>query len=257
VGGTTCAEPAYLAWAQSLQAQGFEIALHNVTYHSSTRREILHGLEVYRDQFGQYPRIQVNHSGCQDSLYSGDAILTGARRLVYNLMTRNSRRGRYQGHLEGSEFFWGDLCQKYIRYVRSFVFPEINTLGACPSMPYYDPLHPYVNAWFASSDASDVEAFNRLMKEANQDRLEEEGGVCILYAHLGQHYAEADKPQRRFAQLLERLSRKNGWFAPVSELLDYLVKTRGTHCLTPAERRWLELHWLLQRMGKGVRSLAH
>jgi hypothetical protein len=256
VGGITCADPEYLAWAQTLQAQGFEIALHNVTYHSSTRAEILHGLEVFCEQFGQSPKIQVNHAACQDGLYSGDACLTGVRRLVYNLLTRNRRHGRFLGHVEGSPYFWGDICRKQIRYVRSFVFPTINTLKACPFMPYHDPLTPYVNGWFASSDASDVEAFNRLMKEANQDSLEEEGGVCILYAHLGQHYAENGRPQKRFAQLLERLSRKNGWFVPVSELLDFLQGGGGPHTLMPAERVWLERRWLFQRVGTGVRRYA-
>ncbi len=35
-------------------------------------------------------------------------------------------------------------------YVRNFVFDEINTLAACPEMPYFDPAKPFVNAWFAS-----------------------------------------------------------------------------------------------------------
>jgi hypothetical protein len=45
-----------------------------------------------------------------------------------------------------------------------------------------------------------------------------------------------------------RLSRKNGWFAPVSTLLDYLRRQRGDHVLTDGERWSLERRWLWRKM---------
>ena len=47
--GATCSEPDYRAWALDLHAEGFEIALHNVTAHTSTREETRQGLERFRE----------------------------------------------------------------------------------------------------------------------------------------------------------------------------------------------------------------
>ena len=39
LGGATCEDEQYLKWMLRLKEQGFEIALHNVTYHTSTREQ--------------------------------------------------------------------------------------------------------------------------------------------------------------------------------------------------------------------------
>ena len=64
-------------------------------------------------------------------------------------------------------------------------FPEINTLRACPIMPYHDPQRPFVNQWYASSEGANCASFNAMLTEAAQDRLEAEGGACIMYTHFG------------------------------------------------------------------------
>jgi hypothetical protein len=245
IGGATCQDPDYLDWTRRLQEQGFEIALHNVTYHSSRREQILMGLEHFKGCFGTYPNIHVNHTGCLDSLYWGDARLSGINRLLYNILTRFKNRGRFLGHLESSEYFWGDRCRRDIKYVRNFVYPEINTLAACPWMPYFDEKRPFVNYWFASSEGATCESFCRTISEENQDRLEEENGACIMYTHFGaKDFHQNGGPGPRFRQLMERLSRKPGWFVPVSTLLDYILENRGHHVLSAAERNRLERKWL-------------
>ena len=50
--GTTCDDPSYLAWVKELARDGFEIGLHNVTYHSSHRDEVKRGLDRFRELFG-------------------------------------------------------------------------------------------------------------------------------------------------------------------------------------------------------------
>jgi hypothetical protein len=69
--------------------------------------------------------------------------------------------------------------------VRNFVFQDIITLKMDQVMPYHDTRWPYVRRWFSSSNGDDPEAFRRLISEANQDRLEAEGGACIAYTHFG------------------------------------------------------------------------
>jgi hypothetical protein len=119
VGGSTCDDPAYLAWVKELAAEGFEIALHNVTYHGSKRDEIEQGLDRFAEMFGHYPMSMANHTECEDGMYWGAARISGIRKHIYQLTTLRRNR-RYFGHVPGSPHFWGDLCRDRIMYVRNF-----------------------------------------------------------------------------------------------------------------------------------------
>ncbi len=221
MGGTTCDDPTYAEWAKGLQGQGFEIGLHGVTNTTACRKEWIAGLQRFCDLFGDYPITHANHVGCQDSIYWGEHRLSGAHRQIYNLFTGFKNRHFY-GHRPNAPGFWGDLCQKHIKYVRNFVFADINTLNECPYMPYHDPLRPFVRGWFASSEGSSVESFTKTLSETNQERLEIEGGACIMYTHFGSDFFSNGRINPRFANLMQRLSLRPGWFVPVSTLLDYL-----------------------------------
>jgi len=251
IGGLTCEAPDYLAWTLALQARGFEIGYHGATYLTASRDLVSRAMERFRDIYGHYPLSLANHSGCAESIYWGADRVSGVNRLVYNLMTRYSRSGVFRGHLEGDPLFWGDICQAKVRYVRNFTYRDINTLAACPMMPYHDPERPYVNRWFASSEGAEVNAFNSCLSEANQDRLEAQGGACIMYTHFASGFFSDGTVNPRFKQLMERLARKDGWFVPVTTLLDYLSAQRGESILTTTQRRGLERRWLLSKLRVG------
>jgi len=249
IGGTTCADPEYLKWVCGLKQQGFEIALHNITYHTSNREQIFNGLDQFKKLFGEYPTIHVNHVGCRDSIYWGDARLSGLNKLLYNLLTRFRNHGEFRGAVESSKFFWGDRCKQHIKYVRNFVYHDINTFKACPYMPYFDEERPFVNYWFASSQGANCKSFCHTISEKKQDRLEEEGGACIMYTHFGSDgFCEGGELNPTFKRLIYRLSNKNGWFVPVSTLLDYLQQKKGRHVITPYERNRLELKWIVEKV---------
>lgn len=254
VGGATCEDADYLEWVLKLKDLGFEIALHNVTYHTSRREETQRGLERFRTLFGGPPSSMANHTGCLEGIYWGGSRLTGVNAFMYNLLTRYKNSGIYQGHVDGSPLFWGDLCRQSIKYVRNFVFPDINTLKACPFMPYHDRLRPYVNHWFAGSEGHAAEDYVRTIAEKNQDRLEAEGGACIMYTHFGKRFFEAGRLHPEFKSLMERLARKNGWFVPVTTLLDHLLAVKGRHELADGERGRLERKWLLHKVRIGGTS---
>jgi hypothetical protein len=252
VGGTTCGDPRYVDWVQRLRDQGFEIGYHNATYHSSTREETVRGLDRFAELFGHYPRAMANHARCREGIYWGSDRVSGLHRIAYDVLTLGRQKGQFRGHVAGDPFFWGDVCRGSIRYVRNFSFAEANTLAACPYMPYHDPRRPFVNFWFAGSEGGSVGPFNRTLSEANQDRLEEQGGACIMYAHFGKGFGTDGALEPRFRRLMERLARKNGWFVPVSRLLDHLLETRGPHTLTDGQRRELERRWLLHKVAVGT-----
>jgi hypothetical protein len=247
-GGDTCEDEDYARWLIDLKKHGFEIAYHMNTYHSSTRDEITEGLERFNKLFGHYPDSMANHTGCADDIYWGPNRLSGFHRSVYNLLTLYRNHGKFRGHIEGDKYFWGDLCRNHIKYCRNFAFADINTLNQCPFMPYHDPDRPYVNYWFAASDGPRLESFNSLLSEENQDRLEKEGGCCIVYTHLGVWFYENGKLDKRFRELMERLSNKNGWFVPVDVLMDYLMEKNGRHEISNSERSRLERRWIIDKI---------
>lgn len=246
--GDTCGNPEYLEWVMSLQEKGFEIGYHNATFHTSLRSQTQAGLARFFQVFGHWPNAFANHMDNEENIYWGDARFNHPNKLIYNLLTRFRYQNYFRGHVKGDPLFWGDLCLKYVKYVRNFVSKDINTLKHCPYMPYHDPDRPYVKWWFASSDGFSVEAFNQVLTEKNQDRLEEEGGACIMYTHFGNGFYRQGHLDKRFRSLMERLSRKSGWFVPVSTLLDYLREQKGEKNISSTERMLLEFRWLLYKM---------
>jgi hypothetical protein len=254
--GATCADSDYLAWLLQLQQSGFEIGYHMTTYHTSIREETRDGLETFRQLFGHYPSSMANHLGCYENIYWGDYRFSGVNQFIYNLLTLYHQHKKYRGHIAGDPHFWGDLCRDKIKYVRNWTFPDIDTLKACPIMPYHDPQRPYVTYWFASSDGCDVDLFNRCIAEPNQDRLKEEGGACIIYTHFAFGFCENGRLHPRFKALMERLGKQDGWFVPVTSLLDFLMESNSAKVITDVERKRLERQWLWYRTWQGFHELV-
>jgi hypothetical protein len=251
IGGDTCENPQYLKWIYGLQKDGFEIGLHNVTYHTSERADSIRGIERFKELFGDYPKTMANHSGCKESIYWGSFRVGGIAQFVYLLGNLFRGYNTYRGHIQGDSLFWGDICQERIKYVRNFVYDEINTLKICPQMPYHDPKRSYVQNWFAATEGQTIDLFLRSCSEKNIARLEEEGGACIMYTHLAKGFSENGLLNEEFRKVMESLSSKNGWFVPVGELLDYIKMQRGDYEISNLDRNRLEWNWLLYKMKVG------
>lgn len=253
-GGSSCAEPDYLAWVFELQRAGHEIALHNVASSTSTRGETLAGLDRFRELFGHDPRTLANHVGNLEAIYHGENRVSGARRTIYNVLTLGRRRRLFEGHVPESPLFWGDACADRVSYVRNFVYRNVDTLAACPHMPYRDPAKPYVDAWFASSEGANPGSFVRTLADAQQDRLEAGGGLCIMYTHLGAGFWRDGALDPEFERVMTNLAGRDGWFAPVAEILDHLRRVKGVTDLKASERRELEWRWLRDKIRAGSTS---
>lgn len=247
-----CEMPEHLEWLLGIQAKGFEIGYHNARVHTSRRQDTIRALEKFRELFGHYPVTMANHFQNGEGLYWGNERLSGWRRTIYDAATRGQNRNRFFGHQPDHPLFWGDLAKERIRYVRNFVFRDVNTLAACPYMPYHDPIKPWVPLWYAATEGNNRDAFVESVREANQDRLEEEGGACLMYTHFGFGYVRDGVLDRRFRELMERLRKKNGWFVPVSTLLDFLRAKHDRDEITPWERTKLETRWLATKLRYGT-----
>ena len=125
---------------------------------------------------------------------------------------------------------------------------ETNLLRVNPTMPYRDPKKTFVNYWFSSCEGADVNSFNQLLSSRNQESLEREGGVCIIYTHFADGFVKDGKVNPKTEELLTELSRRNGWFVPVSTLLDHLLSRQTREILPYRERVNMELRWFLAKV---------
>lgn len=250
--GETCESSEFLTWALDLQSRGFEIGYHNGAPGALQRHNIIRSLDLFRDYFGHDPGSMSNHYN-DDAIYWGAARLSGPARALYNAVTLG-RKNRFFGHVEGHPCFWGDACRERVSYCRNFAFREINTLRACPQMPYTDPDRPYVRRWFASAEGANCPSFLQQIAEPRQDELEEQGGACIMYTHFGHGFVDKGHLNGEFKRLMKRLADKKGWFVPVNVLLDYLASRQspGDHVLRPADRSRLQWHWLSEKLVHGT-----
>ncbi len=244
--GATCEEADYRQYCLELQARGFEIAFHNATYHASDRAFTLRALNRFREIFGHDPISMANHSQNREGIYWGPARFSSWRQWLLLTLKRGQK---FRGHIEGDPLFWGDLCRERVRYVRNFTFRDLNTLAQCPHMPYHDARRPWVNQWFAASAAGDVGAWKRYVTVDALKRLADQRGACILYTHLGKGFYKNGRLNEAFVATVRHLSRMNGWFVPVSTLLDYLARQQtGPKVISADELGAMENRWLLDQL---------
>lgn len=237
----------YLRYVLELKHRGFEIALHNVGSGAFTRNEILAGLQEYRRLIGEYPRIHINHSYNPDNIYSGDKRFGFPFNRVLRVLY--PRYQNFSGEDAGSPHFWGDVHKRIIRFNRNYEFDEINLLKINPEAPYRDRrYHRYSNYWFSTVFAPNPWCFNHVVTRAAIDRLEREGGVCIMYTHLG-YYMRTGEIDRGFINRIRYIaSKETGLFVPVSELLEHMLEARaGDRYLGPLRKFKLEFLHLLTR----------
>lgn len=228
--GSTLENPDYLDFILDLRKKGFEIALHGVAAGNSYRKEIIDGINRFQDIMGRYPKINVFHERNIENLYCGIYKL---ELWVSKILEKIIDRSDYQGHIEGSPHFWGDIAAKKIKYMRLpfHTISEVNTLKINPSMPFHDRRRPYVNYWFSSSDGSNCDRFIRLLSERTIDKLECEKGACLIYTHFAKGFtAKKNGHYRldgRFVDVMMNLaSYSSAWFPTASELLDRLLACR-------------------------------
>jgi hypothetical protein len=233
----------YREFCLALQERGFELTWHGATMESSERERTISSLERFRETFGSYPRIHVNHAMNRENLYWGSSRVDNW--LLQRLFARvTGQSGSYfRGHVEGSSHWWGDLCAQHISYARNLTFNGINTTKFNPSMPYHDAHRPLVRWWFSASDAEGVSEFNSLLHPRNQEQLEAEGGVCIIATHLAKGYVQDGAVHPVTRQRLTELSKRDGWFPTVGQLLDWLREQRGTDSIPDSEWRAMQWRW--------------
>lgn len=224
--GKSLQDPSYLAFVKELQRNGFEIALHGPGDGSYLREEVIKGLEFFKAELGAYPNIHVNHSSfCLNNMYWGSKRFAfPVDWMVKKLYPWYGKT--FFGEIEDSEYFWGDYHKKIITYTRNYNYSGLNLLKEDKATPYIEEgKEKFSNYWFSSTFTPNSNVFNEIVTPQTIDQLEKEGGVAILYTHLA-GFCRDGVINEAFKNTIKYLSQKNGWFAPATPVLDFLLKEK-------------------------------
>ena len=243
--GLSLEDNEYLKFVKRLQKQGFEIALHNVGSGGNTREKIEKGINVFNEKIGHYPQVHVNHSRNPDNIYWGYKRFTWPLSFAYKMMTKD----RYYGEDKNSRHFWGDLHKKHIRFTRNLTVDNINTLRFNPNMPYREKTkEKYSNYYFSSTNGATMVEFNKNITPATIDNLEAEGGVCILYTHFACDFVDKKgNLDKTFEKTMKYIASKGGYYRPVGELLDHLLKVnpKAGKNIGYFQKQWMNFLWVM------------
>lgn len=214
-----------LKYTLALKNRGFEIFLHTVSGGNDTREDTIKGFEIYKKYFNKYPHHWINHWTNYEDIYWGYKRFNNPlMKKIYQIKSKII----FQGDNPDSDYFWGDYCKKYIKYVRGWATNKLNTISVNPGMPYYDSEKPCVNYWYGCSDGANVDRFNKLITRQNVDNLIREKGTAIIYTHFAKGFV--DKKGRLNTATKELLTyvsqHKDGWFVPVNIILDRFLALR-------------------------------
>jgi hypothetical protein len=243
-GSSSLEDGEYREYLLLLQSRGFEIAFHGATMETSLRADTERALRLFRSVFGHGPASYAAHARNRDNLYWGrHRFQFGLWRKLYQVLA-GRRDPEYSGHIAGSDVYWLDLAPE-LRYVRNFTYDRIDLNRITQHIPYRTAATPAVHGWFPSCDADNVEDFLDLLSPHNQEALEEGGGLCIVSTHFGKGFIRNGRVRDDVARALESLSKRPGWFVPLTPLLDHLVAQRGVASLTGPQLFRLEGLWFV------------
>ena len=247
--GKTLQDKAYLGFVRELVQNGFELASHGATMESSTRERTSEGLSFIDQNFDTHFRLHCNHGENLENIYWGlDRYQSLPIRMTLRLVNRVLGLRKYYGQDNSSKYFWGDFCKERFKYVRNFTYHELDISRISPGRPYRVRSTPYVNYWFATADAPDVRAFNNLVTKDAVDRMIANRGFSIISTHLGKGFVRKGEVNREVKEILTYLSEQQGWFVPVSELLDFLMRERTGDGISPLSLMNIEAKHIMDRL---------
>lgn len=235
----------YASYIKYLAQKGFEISFHGASMESSTRIHTLKALEYFNEILGFYPRTYACHSINKENISWGEKRF---KFIVFKKLYQflfPIHRNLFHGDKKNSPFYWGDICHKYFDFVRTFTFPQFNLLNITNNIVYRSKHTPYLKKSFITCDADNVVEFNNLICEKNQLKLNKQNGICIVSTHFGKGFVNHDKLNETSKKLLLSLSKKNGWFVPVCEVLDFLDDQSSKNYIKNTDLFYLEFIWFL------------
>jgi hypothetical protein len=255
--GETLTSPVYLEWIHDISNQGFEIAFHNAAMGSSLRQDTIKALDFLEEEFGAPIRLHCNHGQNLENLHWGPQRYSShlLRGLLDGLRWLQSVP-KYEGNKSISPYYWSDIADQRLSYIRAFTFYKLNCSQIAPGRPYINRTKQREVKFFNTADAPDVNAFNALVNKDSLDRLCREGGWCVLSTHLGKGFCRRGTVNAEFKETIEYLGTLPGYFVPVSKLLDYVGEQRGRKPMSRLENIRMEYGHIIDRIECRLRDFS-
>lgn len=204
-----------LDYCKKLHASGFEICLHGASSGNNDRTHMLAAIQFIEQEIGKLS-VHICHSKNAENLY-WDSKCTHSR--IVSFLLRCYSKNTCFGEVEGSRYFWGDICREKINYIRFYRTRQVNTLAFNPSMPYHESYKPYVNYWFSATKGY----LPKLYTQENLDELCKANGASIAYQYMHKYVNRDGVIDAGVLETLERIANdKRIYFRPASVLLDRL-----------------------------------
>ena len=252
--GETLQSPGYLDWVHELSNSGFEIAFHNASMGSAKREKTINAIDFLSEEFGREIRLHCNHGQNRENLYWGSSrYSTLLIKLLLKIRGALRTNRIYEGDIEDSPFFWGDIAKERLSYMRSLSFNRLNGFSIPPKTPYLDNKKPFAPVLFNTADAPDIDHFNRLVTKKAIDNLRDCNGWAIVSTHIGKGFYRGGKIDPNFIETIEYLKTMPGYYVPVTTLLDYLTDSLGITKLNPITRFTMESQHILDRIKAHIR----
>ena len=247
--GETLDSPEYLTWVKELSSDGFEIAFHNATMGSSIRKDTISALDLIEKELDIAIRLHCNHGQNKENLYWGierysSFLLKG----LFSFISKLRSYPCFEGNQPDSPYYWADIAADRLSYIRAFTFRQLNGMAISPGRPYQNPAEQLSPLFFNTADAPNINAFNKLVNPDSIDKLRKQRGWTIISTHLGKGFYSKNKIDSDFKNTMEYLASLPGYFAPVSELLDFLKINVGSNKLSCIEQFCMECSHVSDRV---------
>lgn len=243
--GDSLSNPEYVKYLLEMKNRGFEIALHNVRSGSTPRDLTLSGIDVFKSVFNEFPKLHANHAWNKENLYWGSKRFCFPLGKIFGM-----RRDpiEYEGEVESSIYFWGDICKERIKYVRNHTYDQLDLRSINAHRPYHDSSKGYVNYWFSSTDCRDINRFKKIVNKDSIDKLVSNGGVSILYIHSAYGFVNQGKIHPYVKEMLEYISMHDGSFKPASTILDEVIDEYGDLQFNYLKKLSMDIKWVRDRV---------
>ena len=231
--GVTLQDTEYLAYCKMLAENNYEICLHGASAGNNKRVATLKAFELLQREIGVSDTF-ICHSKNADNIYWNHKITS---LFPFRQLLQRMNKFECSGEIEGSPWFWGDLCSRKVNNIRLLRTRDTNTLKRNPSMPYYSPEKPFVNGWFSATKRSLADCTS----PAALNRLVNENGMTILYQYL-HRYADPQtlKLNKKFTDAIDTLAaNKLILVDTVSNLLKRLRLIQGVFIVHRENTMWI------------------
>ena len=195
-----------------LAGRGHEIGMHSPSDTSDTRKELARAFEYFKQVFGNYPKVYVEHSAGS-----------------------NKEAQSNEGSKPTSSYYNTDLLNRYGSWVwvdgegalTNQANPEFYDVMAANGSPFNKfALDRYgIKKGFVRTGKwkeSNGNGFLQWYSETNIDSLKKNRGTALVYTHLNEKWLDPETRMMRpeIQNRLNYLASQRGWFVPAGAILD-------------------------------------